>query len=285
MTDSNLAFDETAPLPVKRELNRKAVLCFALGGASLFLWCLAGIPAIIIGLLALQEIRRSNPTQPGTITALGGITNALLGLALGSCCCCYVTPKIASVPGFFGTRFQHLSNMEKISKAMLAYEKDKGRLPAHAIYRNGQPMLSWRVELLPYLGEKELFDKFKLDEPWNSPHNEKLLERMPAVYRPPGMTDPTTRTCYVVYHGKGAAFEGREGVTLASFTDGVKTILITEVQNGPQWTMPEDLNFDLPFQDRPGLFPGERSFGLADGTVADSKHVPLPKAITRNAGD
>ena len=42
--------------------------------------------------------------------------------------------------------------------------------------------LSWRVHLLPYLGEEELYRRFRHAEPWFSDHNSKLIERMPAVY-------------------------------------------------------------------------------------------------------
>ena len=45
---------------------------------------------------------------------------------------------------------------------------------------SGKPLLSWRVHLLPFLEENELYEQFKLDEPWDSPHNIKLLDQMPA---------------------------------------------------------------------------------------------------------
>lgn len=69
-------------------------------------------------------------------------------------------------------------------KAMLAYENDHGCLPPRAVFdKDGKPLLSWRVLLFPYLNEKDLLNKFQLDEPWDGPHNRKLIGRMPATFR------------------------------------------------------------------------------------------------------
>ena len=75
-------------------------------------------------------------------------------------------------------------NLKKLALAMHNYNDTYGRLPlAATMGKNGKALLSWRVELLPYLEEQELYRQFKRDEPWNSPHNLKLLSKMPAVYR------------------------------------------------------------------------------------------------------
>jgi len=56
------------------------------------------------------------------------------------------------------------------------------RFPAQALRsKEGIPLLSWRVAILPYIGQKALYEQFRLDEPWNSEHNGKLLERIPDV--------------------------------------------------------------------------------------------------------
>ncbi len=68
--------------------------------------------------------------------------------------------------------------------AMRNYESAYGHLPPAVVYgENGQPLYSWRVLILPYIEEDELYRQFKLDEPWNSPHNIQLLERMPILYQ------------------------------------------------------------------------------------------------------
>ena len=83
-------------------------------------------------------------------------------------------------------RRQSLHNLRTISLAVHnAISADKqGRFPAAAISKDGKPLLSWRVALLPFLGEKGLYEQFHLDEPWDSPHNKLLLDQMPNVYAP-----------------------------------------------------------------------------------------------------
>jgi hypothetical protein len=47
---------------------------------------------------------------------------------------------------------------------------------------HGKPLLSWRVHLLPHLAQAELYQQFKLDEPWDGPTNRKLIEKIPKIY-------------------------------------------------------------------------------------------------------
>src|SRR5438445_175426 len=101
---------------------------------------------------------------------------------------------------------------------MHSYQDRHGRLPPAVVYGNyGKPLYSWRVLLLPYLEQDNLYQRFHLDEPWDSPHNIRLLEEMPAAYAPPPRKRellPAHHTICQVFVGKGAAFEGREGLRL-----------------------------------------------------------------------
>ena len=64
------------------------------------------------------------------------------------------------------------------------------------------------MAILPYIEQQELYNKFKLDEPWDSPHNKALLKEMPPIYRCPIRTKPEPfTTTYRVFVGKGALFE------------------------------------------------------------------------------
>src|SRR4051812_39897469 len=106
---------------------------------------------------------------------------------------------------------------------MSNYEATHGSFPPHALYgKDGKPLLSWRVLILPFMQQNELFQRFRLDEPWNSPHNLALLPEMPKTYgRYDGnkTVEPYT-TFYQVFVGKGAAFEGRNGMKREDFLDG-----------------------------------------------------------------
>jgi hypothetical protein len=101
-------------------------------------------------------------------------------------------------------------NLKKLAIAMHNYADGYGRMPSAAtVGKEGKALLSWRVELLPYLGEQALYNQFKRDEPWDSPHNRKLLSKMPAVYAPPGVkTQRPYSTYYQVFVSSGPSSGG-----------------------------------------------------------------------------
>jgi RNA polymerase sigma factor (sigma-70 family) len=108
-------------------------------------------------------------------------------------------------------RRQSINNLKQIGLAMLNYQDTYAFFPASAIYgKNGKPLLSWRVALLPYLDQDNLYKQFRLDEPWDSAHNKKLLDKMPDVFRVPGQKDKSG-TYYQVFVGEGTMFEQRRG--------------------------------------------------------------------------
>jgi RNA polymerase sigma factor (sigma-70 family) len=159
--------------------------------------------------------------------------------------------------------------------------------------RDRRALLSWRVALLPYLGEQDLFRQFHLEEPWDSPHNKPLLNKMPWVYAAPGVTTREPNgTFYQVFVGPHAAFEKHEVMGFANITDGTSnTLLIVEAASAVPWTKPEDLHFDEdePLPELGGLYPGIFNAALADGTVHAffQKADPdiLRAAITRDLGE
>ena len=86
------------------------------------------------------------------------------------------------------------------------------------------------MALLPYLGQEELYKRFRRDEPWDSPHNKELLEKMPECYSvPAGANQAPSTTFYQVFVGKGTAFEGTRGVRAEDILDGtMNTLCIVE---------------------------------------------------------
>src|SRR5262249_14951896 len=85
---------------------------------------------------------------------------------------------------------QSQKNLKQIGMAIHSFHDTYKQLPPAAICdkKTGRPLLSWRVLLLPYLEQEPLFMQFKTDEPWDGPTNKKLLEKMPPVYAPVGVT-------------------------------------------------------------------------------------------------
>ena len=86
-------------------------------------------------------------------------------------------------------RTQCVNNLKQIGLAMHNYHAThKTFPPAFTVDKDGKPLLSWRVLILPYLEQDALYKEFHLDEPWDSPHNRTLIERMPPTYRCPMMS-------------------------------------------------------------------------------------------------
>jgi RNA polymerase sigma factor (sigma-70 family) len=185
-------------------------------------------------------------------------------------------------------------NLQRLATVMHDYESTHGQLPPAAIVsKAGKPLLSWRVLLLPYLGEDKLFQQFKLDEPWDSAHNKKLLAKMPRIYAPPRARpkEPGT-TPLQVFTGKGTVFEGNRGARITDITDGTSlTILIVEASKAVPWTKPEDLPFEAgkPLPRLGGRFAAGFLIAFADGSVflgkKDFDQDTLRAAITRNGGE
>jgi hypothetical protein len=121
--------------------------------------------------------------------------------------------------------------------------------PAYASFdKQGKPLLSWRVHLLPYLEQDNLYKEFKLDEPWDSDHNKKLIKRMPKIYATslPALA-AEGRTTVVVPSGPGTGFAGKVGLKIAQIQDGTSnTILAVEADadHAVVWTKPDDLRID-----------------------------------------
>jgi hypothetical protein len=140
------------------------------------------------------------------------------------------------------------NNLKQIGLAAINFaDANMSRLPADLLDKKGKPALSWRVLLLPYIEQMNLYQKFKLDEPWDSKHNLALLDKMPAVFRSPRVT--LKRKGYTVYQ----AFTGAEtlfqtGKTFrfpASIPDGTSnTIMAVEATSAVPWTKPMDIPFD-----------------------------------------
>src|SRR5206468_5253686 len=76
------------------------------------------------------------------------------------------------------SRQEHVNNLKQIGLAMHSYHDVYKRLPSGAVQdKDGKALLSWRVHLLPFLEQEALFKEFKLDEPWDSDNNKKLLAK------------------------------------------------------------------------------------------------------------
>ena len=132
-------------------------------------------------------------------------------------------------------------NIRKLTTAIHDYESKHGHIPPpYSIAADGTPLHSWRVLLLPFLGEKSLYDEIDLNKPWDDPVNIPFHDQMPEVYccasikyyskwRSTGNT-----TAYIVVLGSGTAWDANNPPSLNQIlnSDGIsKTIAIIESEN------------------------------------------------------
>jgi hypothetical protein len=185
-------------------------------------------------------------------------------------------------------RMKGSGQLSQIGLAIHNYNDTNGELPKNTYSPEGKPLLSWRVHILPFIEEDRLYQRFNLDEPWDSPNNIRLLGQMPRIFGRPGDAHgQSSLTYYRGFRSSGAAFERRLGdhllvpdgsykpFSIADFKDGTSnTILVVEAGDPVEWTKPDDLD------DSPGKpFPKMGGMGwrnvfqvlLADGSVRSFK--------------
>lgn len=141
-----------------------------------------------------------------------------------------------------------IRNLETIAKAMNAYAADHGTYPPPVLRdKNGKALHSWRVLLLPYLGEEDLYRQIDLSIAWDEGENQMVsYGEMPAAYRHPSLQSWSFQTNYYLVTGPGTLFPPGGSLSPSQVPDGrSKTILVVEAQaQGQQslWTEPVDLD-------------------------------------------
>jgi hypothetical protein len=166
-----------------------------------------------------------------------------------------------------------VANLQQIALALHNYSDAVGHFPAEFTTSGGTPLLSWRVALLPFLGEQALYSQFDKTKAWDDPANLPLLQQMPDIFRTSFDSTSSTFTRYAGGSAAGSMFEGANGVSLSSVTDGSSnTILIgeTESSNIP-WTAPNDILIGVsPTLGGTGFssfIPNAVPFAFVDGSV------------------
>jgi prepilin-type processing-associated H-X9-DG protein len=192
------------------------------------------------------------------------------------------------------------NNLKQIGLALHNYHDTYGSLPpAYLPDKDGKPVHSWRVLILPFLGEQALYDQYNFDQPWDSPANQAVINQVPRVFQCPmaGLAPNSTETNYLIIAGPGTLFDGAKATKFQEVTDGTaNTIMAVEVVNaGVSWAEPVDLDasrLSFPLSTGgPGRTGSRHPGGIhalfGDGSVRFLSDTTLPatvQALTTKAG-
>ncbi len=193
-----------------------------------------------------MEKKSLQPLLFGTLVA-AGIVGSLPAVALGS-----------SAQGHC------LSNIIEIGRAIKDYQETFGTFPKDICDKKGNPLLSWRVLLLPFLESQNLSMQFHRNEPWDSPHNRKLIDYMPNRFRCPssawaiGSGSATVikeewKTPYLMVRRKSNKLLSDRLPSWNEVRENASTTIIlieADKDHSVIWTKPDDWHYDpaAPFQ-------------------------------------
>ena len=223
---------------------RTLLLLFVVLGSSMAVFGAWGIAVFVVAVgLAIYIQRAESLPSPIQLILL---LVCLLGLVA------MLLPAVQSARGSRpGSACR--SNLKQIALAILNYQAAYGCFPpAYIVDKNGKPMHSWRVLILPFLEEDQLYKAYNFNKPWNGPNNKKLLALRPRVYACP--SDPSVspsgskQTNYVAVVGANAALAGEKSrkIGWTDLAGGLsKTVMLVEVASSDvAWTEPRDLSLD-----------------------------------------
>jgi len=192
------------------------------------------------------------------------------------------------------------NNLKQIGLAIHNYHDANNKFPADVKDKTGKAILSWRVEILPYIEQEAVYRQVKLDEPWDGPTNKNLAKTQIKTFMSPNATNTQVEGGYGVTHyrgvkGKGMAFDPTaKQLRFTDFTDGTSnTIMVVEGGDPVAWMKPDDLLVPekgaIPRFEVPGR-PGQFNALFADGSVrwmnrAGLTDTDLRAYFTRNGGE
>lgn len=274
-----------APRPVE-ELPEAIASVFAIGALNRLDGLLAD-PTLIVRKGA--ELTGALPLPREVLTAIGTYAGLLVG---------FLVPAVQKVRDAAG-RAASSNNLKQIGIAIHNYHDTTGAFPRDITDKNGKPILSWRVAILPYIEQDNIYKAFKMDEPWDGPNNSRLSKTIIKTFLSP-QTPPQKSpdgyglTSYKGVSGPGAMFEPGRPIKFADVTDGLSnTVMVVEAGDPIPWAKPGDYPFDpnkpLANLASPGL--GDLTQVLfADGSVRvlNTKKVPektFKAMFTRNGNE
>lgn len=170
-----------------------------------------------------------------------------------------VTKLVAALPKSlksFRANRAALTNVKQLALGLHNFHDAIGQFPGDVSGGGDKPPAwSWRVQVLPYIEQGQIYNKLDLKKPWDDPANLKVLENtpMPKVFENPGRPAPKGHTYYRIFSlpkgAKGTDLpffeEGKRGPQITTITDGTSnTFLIVEAGEAVPWYKPDVLAYD-----------------------------------------
>jgi hypothetical protein len=187
------------------------------------------------------------------------------------------------------------NNLHNIALALQQYETKYGALPpAYTVDAEGQRLHSWRTLILPFLEQKNLYDKIDLSKPWDDPANRSAYEVPLKIYAcPSSEVRATPTTTYFAIVVPGGCFKSIEPRLLADITDSKDlTLMVLEVpeEHAVHWMEPRDADEALLSKLRIGesAHPSGTDAVCVSGAVrflADDSSPAQLRALISIAGD
>jgi hypothetical protein len=184
------------------------------------------------------------------VKADGAIVSARVEAEIGPT----VTKAMAALPElleFAGSKAKTQNNLKQIGLAIHNYHDTMQHFPTNIVGPDGKPLMSWRVAILPFVEQDNLYRALDMTKPWNDPRNAKLLETMPEVFRVYGRDAEKGKTylqmpyCPQPVPGGNPFLVAGRRTTFGNVLDGTSnTIAVVEAADAVNWAKPDDLVFD-----------------------------------------
>jgi len=235
---------ETQPAEPKPELRpfqfslRTLLLLFVVLGSSMAVFGAWGI--VVFGLVVGLAVYIRH------LESLSSLTFLVLVVLCLYCLIGLLLPGVQATHES-GRRSQCRNNLCQIAAALNAYHQVHGSFPpAYIADKNGKPMHSWRVLILPYMEYDSLYRTYDLTEPWDGPKNKKLVaEQLREFVCPSDPNAYVSATSYLAVVGQYTAWSGEDSRKVGDVDfakEAGNTIMVVEVMNsGISWAEPRDL--------------------------------------------
>ena len=219
--------------------DRKAAASMICGIIS-WLTCGGLLIVPIIGLILGVKARRSGTATAGICL---NATSFFLIFVCGMMLALFLPAVQASREA--ARRMQCVNHEKQIGLAFHNYHDTHSALPPlYTVDEEGKPLHSWRVLILPFIGQESMYSQIRLDEPWDSEYNRQFHDQMPLIYKCPSYPGDPRRDCtysaiagYSLVPAKKAG--SVDGLKFSDFTGGLSnTLALVEVSESFNWMDP-----------------------------------------------